>query len=125
MAYVVGVLLIILFFVGVPLANFDGTPMWYIFPSTPLIWDAGSTPHLVGEGIVTWLGTAHGWLYMAFLVNAALLARRARWPLGFTAVTLILGTVPILSFVGERRATARVRAQMAAERDAENVTAPA
>lgn len=115
MAYVVGVLLIVLCLVGVPLANFDGTPMWYIFPGTPLIWDAGSTAHHIGEEIVDWLGPLHGWLYMIFLVNAALLARKARWPLGFTAVTLILGTVPVLSFVGERRATARVRAQMAAE----------
>ena len=125
MAYVVGVLLIILCLVGVPLANFDGTPMWYVFPSTPLIWDAGSTPHHIGDGIVNLLGPAHGWLYMVFLVNAALLARKARLPLGFAAATLILGTVPVLSFVGERRATARVRAQMAAGHDSDNVTAPA
>jgi integral membrane protein len=109
MAYVVGVLLVILFGAWfLELASADGT-----------------TGHHVGEVVTTYLGIGHGWLYMIFLVNAALLARKARWPLGFTAVTLILGTVPILSFVGERRATARVRAQMAAERGPENVTAPA
>ncbi|MDQ4086072.1 MAG: DUF3817 domain-containing protein [Actinomycetota bacterium] len=125
MAYVVGALLIALVCVGVPLANFDGTPMWHVFPSTPLIWEAGSTPHQVGELITQWLGVAHGWLYMIFLVMAALLARKARWPIGFTLVTLALGTVPVLSFVGERRATARVRAQMAAEREPETATASA
>jgi integral membrane protein len=125
MAYIVGVLLVVLVCVGVPLANFDGTPMWHVFPSTPRIWEAGSTPHEVGDAITTYLGVAHGWLYMLFLVMATLLARKARWPLGFTIVTLVLGTVPVLSFVAERRATARVRAQMAAEREPETATASA
>lgn len=58
------------------------------------------------------LGVAHGWLYMIFLVMAFLLSRQARWPIGFTLVTLLCGTVPILSFWAERRATARVRAQL-------------
>lgn len=115
MAYVVGVLLVVLVLVGVPLANFDGTPMWHVFPTTPELWAAGSTPHQLGEAITTYLGVAHGWLYMIFLVMAAVLARQARWPLGFTVATLLLGTVPILSFVAERRATARVRAQLAAD----------
>jgi integral membrane protein len=125
MAYVVGVLLVVLVLIGVPLANFDGTPMWHVFPNTPDIWAAGSTPHRVGEAITTYLGVAHGWLYMLFLVMAAILARRARWPLGFTVVTLLLGTVPILSFVAERRATARVRAQMAAAGARESAATPA
>ena len=47
---------------------------------------------------------------MIFLVAAAMLARTARFPIGFTVLILVLGTVPILSFVGERMATARVRA---------------
>jgi hypothetical protein len=37
----------------------------------------------------------------------------------------VLGTVPVLSFVGERRATARVRAQMAAEQQHENAPSSA
>ena len=108
MAYVVGVLLIVLILVGVPLKY---------------LLDHGTSAQQAGEWITTYLGIAHGWLYMIFLVMAALLARKARWPLGFTVVTLLLGTVPVLSFVGERRATARVRAQMAAEREPETATA--
>ncbi|MGI8434218.1 MAG: DUF3817 domain-containing protein [Nocardioidaceae bacterium] len=95
MAYIVGVLLIVLVLVGVPLKY--------------LATD-GTAPQHVGEWITTYLGIAHGWLYMIFLVMAALLARKARFPLPFTVLVLLLGTIPILSFWGERKATARVRA---------------
>lgn len=96
MAYVVGTLLIILVCVGVPLEHLAA---------------AGSSPQRVGAWIATNLGILHGFLYMIFLVAAADLARRARFPLGFAAMILLLGTVPFLSFVAERLATARVRAQ--------------
>ena len=36
---------------------------------------------------------------------AFLLSRKAGWDLRFTLVTLVCGTVPILSFWAERRAT--------------------
>src|SRR3954467_14529504 len=100
MAYIVGTFLAILVLVGVPLKY----------------WAAdGSDAQQAGEWITTWLGTAHGFLYMIFLVTAALLARKARFPIGFTGVILVLGTVPILSFVGERLATGRVRREHADE----------
>ncbi len=95
MAYVVGTLLIVLVLVGVPLKY---------------LTDQASRSHDVGEWITGYLGVAHGWLYMVFLVAAALLARRARWDVGFTIGTLLLGTVPVASFWAERRATARTRA---------------
>lgn len=110
MATVVGVLLIVLILVGVPLANFDGTQMWGFLP-TPDLFAAGSGAQEVGEWITSNLGVAHGWLYMIFLVTAFLLSRKAGWELGFTVVTLLCGTVPILSFWAEHRATARVRAE--------------
>jgi integral membrane protein len=111
MATVVGVLLVVLILVGVPLANFDGSGMWGIFPSTPELFAVGSTPHEVGEAITTYLGVAHGWLYMIFLVTAFILSRRARWEIPFTLVTLVCGTIPLVSFWAEHRATARVRAE--------------
>jgi integral membrane protein len=94
MAYIVGTFLAILVLVGVPLKYWTSN---------------GSDPQQAGEWITTWLGTAHGFLYMVFLVSAAMLARKARFPIGFTLLILVLGTVPILSFVGERLATGRVR----------------
>ena len=96
MAYVVGTLLIVLVCVGVPLKYLAGHD---------------TNPQQLGEFITTYLGIAHGYLYMIFLVTAAMLARKARFPLGFSALILVLGTIPFLSFYGERRATGRVRAE--------------
>lgn len=111
MATVVGVLLIVLVLIGVPLANFDGSSMWGAFPATPELVTPGSDAQELGEAITSYLGVAHGWLYMIFLVTAFLLSRRARWDMPFTIVTLVCGTIPILSFWAERRATRRVRAE--------------
>lgn len=97
MAWIVGVLLVTLF----------------AFWGLELFMPEGSTAQHLGEVVTQWLGVAHGWLYMVFLVMAALLARKARWPLEFTVVTLICGTVPVLSFWAERRATRRTRELMA------------
>jgi integral membrane protein len=120
MANIVGVLLVVLILVGVPLANFDGTSMWGVFPATPAIWDQGSTAHGLGEWITHTLGVAHGWLYMIFLLFAFMLSRRAEWSPGFTVTTLLAGTVPILSFWAEHRATRDVRARIAAEEGTAN-----
>jgi integral membrane protein len=98
MANVVGVLLIVLVVIGVPLKYLAGD---------------GAQPQELGEWITTNLGVLHGWLYMVFLVMAAVLARTARWPIPFTIATLLLGTVPFASFLAERRATARTRELMA------------
>lgn len=99
MSWIVGTLLIILVLVGVPLKY---------------LTLHGSTPQLIGEAITTYLGIAHGYLYMGFLVVAALLARAQRWSILFTATTLVAGTVPIVSFWAERRATAAVLAAQSA-----------
>ncbi len=104
LANVVGVLLIVLCLVGLPLNEAHRVdPAW--FP-------VGSTAQQVGDAISKYLGVAHGWLYMLFLLLAFVLSRRARWEPGFTLVTLVCGTVPILSFWAEHRATRRVRAQL-------------
>jgi integral membrane protein len=123
MANIVGVLLIVLILVGVPLANFDGSSMWGVFPATPELVTPGSDVNEVGEWITHTLGVAHGWLYMIFLFFAFLLSRRAEWSPGFTLLTLVAGTVPILSFWAEHRATADVRARIAAEERAASDTA--
>ena len=96
MANVVGVLLVVLILVGVPLKY---------------LAEEGTRPQSTGEWITQYLGVAHGWLYMIFLFSAFLLSRRARWDLPFTLVTLVCGTIPVLSFWAEHRATRRVRAE--------------
>ena len=100
MATVVGVLLVVLVLIGMPLE--------YLTPE-------GSSAAHAGELITAYLGVAHGWLYMIFLVTAFLLARREAWDLPFTVTTLLCGTVPLLSFWAEHRATRRVRAEAAAD----------
>lgn len=93
MANIVGVLLVVLILVGVPLKY---------------LTDAGTGTHDVGEWITSYLGVAHGWLYMLFLVAAFFVSLRARWSMKFTVVTLLCGTIPLLSFWAERRATSAV-----------------
>jgi integral membrane protein len=87
MAWVVGVLLIALVLVAVPVKYLGG-------PSAP----------------VAIIGTAHGWLYFIFFLTAVDLAIRARWTLRGSVLTILAGTVPILSFVAERIATRKTRA---------------
>src|SRR5690349_13480759 len=81
LANVVGVLLIVLCLVGLPLNEAHLVdPAW--FP-------VGSNAQQVGDAISKYLGVAHGWLYMLFLLLAFVLSRRARWTPGFTVVTLV------------------------------------
>ena len=107
MANIVGVLLIVLILVGVPLKYLatEGTGLQH-----------------TGEWITEYLGVAHGWLYMIFLVTAFLLSRTARWTPAFTVVTLLCGTVPVLSFWAEHRATQQVRTQLAAHDEPQHVS---
>ncbi len=109
MATAVGILLILIM-IGVPLANFDGTGMWHLFDSTPEVWTEGSTAKDIGEFLTGPLAFMHGWLYMIFIFFAFMLSRKQRWDIGFTVVTLICGTVPVLSFWAEHRVVKRMRA---------------
>jgi integral membrane protein len=95
LAMIVGVLLTVGTFVALPLKYF-----------TP----EGSAAQQFGESL--WpLWVAHGWIYMAYLVVAFLLARRAKWSLPFTVLMLLAGTVPILIFVVERRVARVIAAE--------------
>ncbi len=109
MATVVGLLLVVLVLVGLPLH--------YGYLVSDAVWLAEGSGQgwQLGSDISAYLGVAHGWLYMIFLFCAFWLSRRAEWELGFTAVTLLSGTVPLLSFWAEHRATTRVRAQQRAD----------
>ncbi|MFS8478921.1 MAG: DUF3817 domain-containing protein [Micromonosporaceae bacterium] len=91
-AYVVGVLLLLLAFVAMPLKYFAHE-----------------------SALVEIVGPVHGFAYMVYLVLAFDLSRRAGWSLKQTLLILLAGTVPVLSFVAERRATRWVRAARAAQ----------
>lgn len=86
MAYVVGVGLAILVFVGIPLQYGAGSP-----------------------GVVKVVGPIHGALYIVYLLAAADLARRARFGLLQLAAMIAAGFVPLLAFVVEHQVVKRLR----------------
>jgi integral membrane protein len=90
-AWVTGVGLLVLAFVAMP--------MKYLFGDASLIAIVGPT---------------HGFFYMVYIVCTLLLAERCRWKPGYAVLILLAGTIPIASFVAERKVTERVRAQVAA-----------
>ncbi|OYO00977.1 hypothetical protein CGZ94_00390 [Enemella evansiae] len=104
MAYVVGVLLVVLICIGMPLK--------YLAPDPTL--------NELGGKINTVLGIGHGWLYMALLVTAYDLGRRVKWAWKRLLGIALAGTVPFLSFVAERYATKDVQAKLAAADAIEN-----
>ena len=62
-------------------------------------------PWSVSKGVAGIMWTAHGYLYMVYLVAVFLLAMRARWSLVKTLLVMAAGTIPLMSFVAERRVT--------------------
>jgi integral membrane protein len=85
-AYTVGVLLLVLVFVAMPLKYLADSPT-----------------------LVAVIGPVHGFVYMVYLVVAFDLAVRAKWPFGRTLLVLLAGTIPVMSFVAERKVTGWVR----------------
>lgn len=77
-------------------------------------------PWAASEGVAGVLWTGHGYLYMVYLVTAFMLAVRSRWSVVKTLLVMAAGTVPLMSFVAERRVT---RGERATEQQAVDVQA--
>jgi integral membrane protein len=88
MAYVVGVMLLVLTLIAMPLKYIADEPT-----------------------LVETVGPIHGLLYMVYLVVTFDLAMRSRWSLGRTVLIMLAGTVPFLSFVAERAVTKQATRQ--------------
>lgn len=71
----------------------------------------GTDVQRLGVAISMIVGIAHGWLYMVYLVVVAILAKRERWTPIFTVTTLLVGLIPVATFIAERRATRAVLAR--------------
>jgi integral membrane protein len=67
-------------------------------------------PWSVSKGVAGIMWTAHGYLYMVYLVTAFMVAVRARWSVVKTLLVMAAGTIPLMSFVAERRVTHAERA---------------
>lgn len=79
MAYITGVLIIVVCFVGIPLQVVAHNTF-----------------------IVNQIGTVHGFLYIVYIVFAYILAQKLKmktWP---TVLLLLAGTVPVMTFFVER-----------------------
>lgn len=90
LAYVVGVLLIVLTLIAMPLKY---------------IWG--------NDALVYYVGVSHGWLYALLLISVVNLGLKVKWRWVWYLGIALAGTVPFLSFVAEHRATKYVRARIA------------
>ncbi|ETK33682.1 DUF3817 domain-containing protein [Microbispora corallina] len=66
------------------------------------------------DAMVAIVGPIHGFLYMVYLVAALNLGLKARWNILYLILVLLAGTIPFLSFVLERNVTGQVRRRIAA-----------
>ena len=83
MAYVTGVILIVLCVFAIAQAFTDDS------------------------AIVNFIGTVHGLLYIVYLIVSYPLTRRLRLPVWPTVAVLLAGTIPVMTFVVERRISHR------------------
>jgi integral membrane protein len=81
-AWIVGVVLIVLVLIGMPLKYLGDN-----------------------DTVVATVGPAHGFLFMVYLVATFDLGRRAKWPLSRMLVVMLAGTIPFFSFWAERKVT--------------------
>jgi integral membrane protein len=79
MAYITGVLIIVVCFAGIPLQL------------------AAHNTFIAND-----IGTVHGFLYIVYVVVAYILARKLRMKTGPTILLLLAGTIPVMTFVVER-----------------------
>jgi integral membrane protein len=79
MAYITGVLIIVVCFVGIPLQV------------------AAHNTFIVND-----IGTLHGFLYIVYIVFAYILAQKLKMKMGPTVLLLLAGTIPIMTFFVER-----------------------
>src|SRR5687768_18585012 len=62
------------------------------------------------EGL-NWIAVVHGWVYFVYLLFAANLAVKVRWPIGKTIGVLLAGTVPLLGIIVEHFRTKELKAR--------------
>jgi integral membrane protein len=81
-AYIVGVMLLLLLFVAMPLKYLGDNP-----------------------GAMNVIGPLHGFLFVVYLLGTFDLFRRVRWSLPRLLLMAVAGTIPFLSFYAERKTT--------------------
>jgi integral membrane protein len=79
MAYITGVLIIVVCFAGIPL-------------------QVAAHNTIISNDVAT----VHGFLYIVYIIVAYILARKLKMRVGPTVLLLLAGTVPIMTFFVER-----------------------
>jgi integral membrane protein len=79
MAYITGVLIIVVCFVGIPMQI------------------AAHNAFIVND-----IGTIHGFLYIVYIIFAYILAQKLKLSAKHTVILLLAGTVPVMTFFVER-----------------------
>jgi integral membrane protein len=95
MAYITGVLIIVVCFVGIPMQV-----------AAHNVW------------IVKYVGTVHGWLYIVYIIVAYILAQKLKMKIWPTVLLLLAGTIPVMTFYVERRMQRKYIAPALAAEDA-------
>ncbi len=98
MAYITGVLIIVVIFAGIPL-------------------QLAAHNKFIADDVAT----VHGYLYIIYVIFAYLLSRKLKMRMGPTIVLLLAGTIPIMTFVVERWMT---RAYITPALTAESAASP-
>ncbi|QVQ50327.1 DUF3817 domain-containing protein [Spiractinospora alimapuensis] len=100
LAYVTGVLLVLLTFVAMPAKYLIGDDAAFSLVSAP-----AGTEQLFGaeSGLMLPIAMPHGYAYMAYVVVVLWLALSRRWGAGRTLGVALVGTIPVLGMVVERR----------------------
>jgi integral membrane protein len=83
MALIAGVMSLLLWFVDLPVAYLLNSEDW--------------------KSKVAWIPFVHGWVYAAYLLTALQFSVKARWDLRRVIWLALAGTLPVASFIAERR----------------------
>ena len=83
MALIAGVMSLLLWFVDLPVAYLFNNEDW--------------------KSKVAWIPFVHGWVYAVYLLTALQFSVQARWELRRVIWLALAGTLPVASFIAERR----------------------
>jgi integral membrane protein len=83
MALIAGVMSLLLWFVDLPVAYLFNNEDW--------------------KSKVAWIPFVHGWVYAVYLLTALQFSVKARWELRRVIWSALAGTLPVASFIAERR----------------------
>jgi integral membrane protein len=80
------------------LAGIMSLLLWFVELPVVYLMDA---PEL--EAKVKWIPYAHGYIYAFYVLTAIHFAARSRWSVPRMLALILAGTLPVASFIAERR----------------------